>query len=101
MVRDGIFTSLNPENGEVYKQARLAGALGRYWSSPVAADGRIFTASEEGKVVVLRATPEWEILAINNLDQDIFATPAIVDGRIYVRTRAALYCFAKLQSLTR
>jgi len=32
---------------------------------------------------------------INNLDEDIFATPAILDGRIYVRTRAALYCFAK------
>ncbi len=95
LVRDGIFTSLNPENGEVYKQARLTGALGRYWSSPVAADGRIFVASEEGKVVVLRAAAEWEILAVNNLDEETFATPAILDGRIYLRTRAALYCFAK------
>lgn len=94
-VRDGIFTSLNPENGTVFKQARLTGALGRYWSSPVAADGKIYMVSEEGKVVVLRAAPEWEILAINNLDEDTFATPAILDGRIYVRTRAALYCFAK------
>jgi outer membrane protein assembly factor BamB len=95
LVRDGIFTSLNPENGAVFKQARLTGALGHYWSSPVAADGRVFVASEEGKVVVLRAAPEWEILAVNNLDEDTFATPAILDGRIYVRTRMALYCFAK------
>jgi hypothetical protein len=95
LIRDGIFTSLNPKNGEVYKQARLTGALGRYWSSPIAADGRIFVVSEDGKVVVLRAAPEWEILAVNNLDEDAFATPAILDGRIYVRTRAALYCFAK------
>jgi outer membrane protein assembly factor BamB len=95
LIRDGIFTSLNPENGAVFKQARLAGAPGRYWASPVAADGRIFVVSEDGKVVVLRAAPEWEILAINNLDEDTFATPAILDGRIYVRTRAALYCFAK------
>ena len=95
LVRDGIFTSLNPENGAVYKQARLTSALGHYWSSPVAADGRIFMVSEDGKVVVLRAAPEWEILAINNLDEDTFATPAILDGRIYVRTRVALYCFAK------
>ena len=94
LVRDGIVTSLNPENGAVFKQARLTGALGRYWSSPVAADGRIFVVSEDGKVVVLRAAPEWEILAINNLDEDTFATPAILDGRIYVRTRVALYCFA-------
>jgi len=97
MVRDGIFTSLNPENGTMYKQARLAGALGHYWSSPVAADGRIFAVSEDGKVVVLRAAPEWEILAVNNLNEDTFATPAILDGRIYVRTRETLYCFAKLR----
>jgi outer membrane protein assembly factor BamB len=95
LVRDGIVTSLNPENGAVFKQARLTGALGHYWSSPVAADGRIFVVSEDGKVVVLRAAPEWEILAVNNLDEDTFATPAILDGRIYVRTRVALYCFAK------
>src|ERR1700683_60583 len=98
MVRDGIFTSLNPESGEIYKQARLAGALGRYWSSPVAGDGKIFVVSEEGKVVVLRAGPEWEILAVNNLNEDAFATPAILDGRIYVRTREALYCFAQIRS---
>jgi outer membrane protein assembly factor BamB len=95
LVRDGVFTSLNPENGAVFKQARLTGALGHYWSSPVAADGRIFVVSEDGRVVVLRAAPEWEILAVNNLDEDTFATPAILDGRIYVRTRAALYCFAR------
>jgi outer membrane protein assembly factor BamB len=95
LIRDGIFTSLNPETGEVYKQARVAGALGSYWSSPVAADGKILLASEEGKVVVMHADAEWEILSINNLDDDIFATPAILDGRIYVRTRAALYCFGK------
>jgi outer membrane protein assembly factor BamB len=95
LIRDGIFTSLNPENGDVYKQARLTGALGRYWSSPIGAGGKIFTASEDGKVVVLRAAPDWQILAINNFDEDIFATPAILDERLYLRTRAALYCFAK------
>jgi len=98
IVRDGLFTSLNPENGEPYKQARLTGALGRYWSSPVAAAGRIVVVSEEGKAVVLRAAPDWEVLAINDLGEDAFATPAILDGRIYVRTRAALYCFAKRKS---
>jgi outer membrane protein assembly factor BamB len=95
LIRDGIFTSLNPETGEIYKQARVTGAQGRYWSSPVAADGKIFLASEEGKIVVLRADAEWEILAANNLEEDIFATPAILDGRIYVRTRETLYCFGK------
>jgi hypothetical protein len=46
----------------------------------------------------LRAAPEWEILAVNNLNEDAFATPAILDGRIYVRTREALYCFAQIRS---
>lgn len=95
LIRDGIFTSLNPETGEPFKQARLTGALGHYWSSPVAADGKIYVASEEGKVVTVRAAPQWEILAVNNLDEEIFATPAIVDNRIYVRTRAALFAFAR------
>jgi outer membrane protein assembly factor BamB len=95
LVRDGIFTSLNPETGEVVKQARLTGALGNYWASPVEADRKIFLASEDGKVVVVSAEANWEIQSINNLEEEIFATPAIVDGRIYVRTREALWCFGK------
>jgi outer membrane protein assembly factor BamB len=95
LIRDGIFTSLSPETGEVYKQARLTGALGSYWSSPVAAEGKIFLASEEGKIATVRAGQAWDILAISDLDEDIFATPAVVDGRVYVRTRVALSCFAK------
>ncbi len=94
LVKDGgVVTSLNPENGAVFKQARLTGALEQYWASPVGGDGKIYMASQGGKVSVLRAAPEWEILKINELDDDIFATPAIVDGMLYVRTRSALYCF--------
>jgi outer membrane protein assembly factor BamB len=95
LVRDGIFTSLNAETGEVMKQARLTGALGNYWASPVEADRKMFLASEEGKIVVVSAEGNWEIQSINNLDEEIFATPAIVDSRIYVRTREALWCFGK------
>ena len=94
----GIVTSLDPATGQVFKQARLKGALGQYWSSPVAADGRIYIANETGKVSVLKADPQWEVLAINDLGEDCFATPAIVDGRLYVRTKNALYCFAKPDS---
>jgi outer membrane protein assembly factor BamB len=95
LLRDGIFTSLNPLTGEVYRLARLPGALGNYWASPVAADGKIFLASAEGKIVAIRADADWEIAGISNLDEDIFSTPAIVDGRVYLRTMSALYCFAK------
>jgi outer membrane protein assembly factor BamB len=91
----GIFTSLDPKTGAVFKQARLAGALGQYWSSPVAGDGKIYVSNQEGEVTVLKASPEWEILAINHLDDEIFATPAIDQGRIYLRTRGTLYCFTR------
>ncbi|MFN7934968.1 MAG: PQQ-binding-like beta-propeller repeat protein [Bryobacteraceae bacterium] len=87
----GIFTTVNPASGDVYKQGRLTGALEGYYSSPVGADGKVYIASENGKVVVLRAEPQWEILAVNDFGEDIYATPAVVDGRIYLRTHGALY----------
>ncbi|MGH9336913.1 MAG: PQQ-binding-like beta-propeller repeat protein, partial [Vicinamibacteria bacterium] len=51
----GIFTSFDPETGEIRKQARLDGAPGAYYSSPVASDGKIYAVSEEGRVAVIRA----------------------------------------------
>jgi outer membrane protein assembly factor BamB len=89
----GILTSLNPVTGEVFKQARVTGAIGPYFASPVAADGKIYLTDQEGHIAVLKAGPQWEILHVNALDEEIFATPALADGRIYVRTRGALYCF--------
>ncbi len=87
----GIATTLNAETGKVLKQARLTGALDDYYSSPIGIDGKVYIASEHGKVVVLRASGDWEILAINEFDSDIYATPAMSEGRMYVRTRNALY----------
>ena len=69
----------------------LTGALEDYYASPIGVDGKIYIASEHGKVVVLRAAGEWQILAINEFDSDIYATPAVSEGRMYIRTRNALY----------
>jgi outer membrane protein assembly factor BamB len=94
MVRDGgIITSLNPATGQLLKQGRSPGALGEYYASPVAADGKVYLASGEGKMTVLNAAPEWEVLQVSDLGEEIRATPALNDGRIYVRTRTSLYCF--------
>jgi outer membrane protein assembly factor BamB len=87
----GIATALNAQTGKVLKQARLTGALEDYYASPIGAGGKIYIASEHGKVVVLRAGGDWEILAINEFDSDIYATPAISDGTMYIRTHNALY----------
>lgn len=91
----GIMTALDAESGKVLKQARLTGALGDYFASPVVADGHLYATSQEGKVVVVKPGPEWEILAVNVINEPINATPAFVDGRIFVRTHQNLYCFAR------
>ena len=95
LVKDGgILTSLDPVTGEVLKQGRLRDALDSYYSSPIAGDGKIYMISTSGKATVLKAGGQWEILASHDFGEDVNATPAIADDRIYVRTREALYCFA-------
>lgn len=91
----GIATSLNPATGEVLRQGRLRGALEGYYASPVAADGKVYMISQAGKVSVLKADRDWELLALNDLEEETYATPAIAAGKIYLRTRNTLYCFAK------
>jgi len=97
MVNDagGIVTTLNPESGELIQQGRLKVPTDRYYASPVAADGKIYIATEKGKVVVLPPGGGLEAIAVNDLQDNIYATPALVDGRIYVRTNSTLYCFGK------
>jgi outer membrane protein assembly factor BamB len=94
MVKDGgIVTALDLATGQLLKEGRATGAVGKYYASPTAADGKIFVASVDGKVTVLKAGGQWEVLGVNDLDDDIHATPALAAGRIYVRTRGTLYCF--------
>jgi outer membrane protein assembly factor BamB len=91
----GILTALNPKTGEILKQGRLKGALDDYYASPVGAAGKVFLLSQQGKATVIRAGADWEILASNDLEDETYSTPAIVDGKLYIRTRRALYCFAE------
>jgi hypothetical protein len=51
--------------------------------------------SQACKLTVLKAGGEWETLAVNDLDDVCFSTPAIADSRLYLRTESALYCFGK------
>jgi outer membrane protein assembly factor BamB len=94
LVRDGgIITTLDPSTGQLLKEGRTKEALGEYHASPVAADGKVYLASTEGKVTVLKAGGQWEVLGVSDLGDEIHATPALGEGRVYVRTRGALYCF--------
>ena len=69
----------------------MTGVLEDYYASPIDVDGKVYIASEHGKVVVLRAAGDWEVLAINVFDSDIDATPAVSKGQMYIRTQNALY----------
>ncbi len=93
MKEGGILTTIDPADGTVLKQGRMTGALSQYFASPVAAEGKVYMTSEAGNVVVLKAGKEWEILRVNDMDDECYASPAIVDGAIYLRTKSALYCF--------
>ena len=91
----GILTALDPATGGVLKQGRLKGALDFYYSSPVAADGKIYASSQDGHISVIKAGRDWEVIAVNDMDDEVYATPAPVDHSLYVRTKSALYCFRK------
>jgi outer membrane protein assembly factor BamB len=88
----GLFASLDAKDGKVQKYERLP-AHGNYYSSPVLGDGKLYLLSERGKLTVVRAAREWEVLSSSDFQEDAYATPAIADGRIYLRTAGHLYCF--------
>jgi outer membrane protein assembly factor BamB len=90
----GILTAIDPKTGKMLKQGRLMGALDLYYASRVAAADKVYLLSQQVKATVVKAGADWEILAVNDLEDDAVATPAIVDDRLYIRTRGTLYCFA-------
>ncbi len=89
----GIVTSVDADTGEVLKRGRIREGVDFYYSSPVAGDDKIYIGSETGKVSVIKAAANWEVLSTTDLGEEIYATPAIADGRLYLRTVAALYAF--------
>jgi outer membrane protein assembly factor BamB len=90
----GIVTCVDAEKGKVFYCDKL-GPKGPYLSSPVAANNKIYIASRNGVVSVFDAGDTLNVLARNDLDEKIMATPAIVDDKIYVRTEKHLYAFGE------
>ncbi len=89
----GLLASVDPESGEILGQDRIAGVEGNFFASPVAADGKLFLVNESGKLAVLQAGRDWHVLAVNNLAENCYATPAIADGVIVVRSEHDLWAF--------
>jgi hypothetical protein len=88
----GLFTCRDPQTGKSLYDERV-GAEGGYYSSPVAADGKIYIASDRGVVTVLQAGDGFKVLSRTDLKETIMATPAIVDDKLYVRSAGHLWAF--------
>ena len=87
---NGIMTAYNPETGQRAFRGRV-GTGGSFSASPIAAEGRLYVASEDGEIYVLTAGPGLAQVAKNDMKEVIMATPAISDGVIVVRTLGHLY----------
>jgi outer membrane protein assembly factor BamB len=95
-VKDGGLASCyDAKSGTIFYQGERMDAPGEYYSSAVAADGKIYVASQNGIVTVVSAGEKFEILARNKFVGQIMATPAIVDGKIYLRAGDYFYAFGK------
>jgi outer membrane protein assembly factor BamB len=97
----GILQTLDPATGKLLKQGRLMQALDEYYASPVAGDGKVYMISRNGNVSVLEAGAQWGIAATGEFGEEVYATPGIADGHIWVRTATSLYDFADQSSHSR
>lgn len=90
---NGMLSCLNALTGEpYYRQQRLPKPY-NFKSSPVAVSGRLYLATEDGDVVVVKMGETFEVLATNTLANQMFiATPAVAGGSLYLRSQEALYC---------
>ena len=91
----GILSVFDARSGRPhYRLQRLSG-LPEVYSSPVAAQGRVYITSRDGTTLVIRHGSRFEVLATNTLDDGFDASPALVDNELYLRGNRYLYCIAE------
>jgi len=91
----GVLSCYNAKTGErLYKQRLGSGRTG-FTASPVAADGKIYFASEDGDIYVVQAGPEFKLLAENPMAEICMATPAISERVLFIRTQKHLVAVAE------
>ncbi|MBM3818404.1 MAG: hypothetical protein FJW14_05215 [Acidimicrobiia bacterium] len=98
MINDmaSIVTNLDARTGKTVWQGRLGVATREGFSaSPVAVDGKVFFTNDEGETFVLRSGPTFTLMHVNRLNERTLASPALVDGRWYIRTEENLYAVGR------
>lgn len=84
----GIASCLDSATGAVHWSERTGG---NFSASPLLADGRIYLCSQEGKTTVIAPGKTWQVLAENQLDGQLMASPVALDGTLLIRSDKALY----------
>jgi len=85
---NGVLSAYEAKTGERIYQERLPSSFS---ASPIAADGKLYLASEDGDVFVVKAGRKFELLATNSMGQPLMATPAISDGLVILRTTDSVF----------
>jgi outer membrane protein assembly factor BamB len=94
MTDRGILTCLDVKTGQVKYEGGRVPVPATFMASPVAFNGKIMLSSVDGDSFLIRAGEKHEVLATNSLGEPIFSSPAIADGRIYIRGEKSLFCIA-------
>lgn len=90
----GLLTCYDAISGEKKYNEKIKGSKA-FTASIVAADGKLFCASEEQGVFVIKAGPEYELITSNPINEICMATPAITDGMIFIRGQHHIFCIAR------
>jgi len=88
----GTLSCLRAATGQVLWQERIGGS---YYSSPICIGDHLYCISKKGEVLIFSATEKYELLARNPLPELCYATPAVADGRLYIRTLSHLVSIGK------
>jgi len=87
----GVLSAFEAKTGKPHYQNQRLDGVPNVFASPVSAKGRVYFAGREGATLVIRSGPKFEVLAKNELDDGFDASPALVDGDIYLRGHKFLY----------
>jgi outer membrane protein assembly factor BamB len=85
----GVLNAVDRKNGNALWSERVSN---KCHASPIAGDGKVYVFDQSGKAFVFKAGAEADLLATNNIDEEILGTPAIWNGAIYIRTNKSLFC---------
>ena len=91
----GFLTCYEARTGKTMYEKQKLGARNTITASPIAGDDKIYVQTEDGECYIVKPGPEFEILAVNKLEEVFCASPAVSSGKIFLRGRKHLYCIGK------